>query len=203
MLTFILFLSFLFPTISIQSSDSIPIPAKEFWFWNQYDLPRNAATKSSDETVYLKDFQKFGVGFSESPNSLNQPVSSIFQLFESQNVDFSKPFALEFLLLTHVNNPVGISWEFWKEDDLELAISVFDKKMTLGMIEKGIWQKSEFNSKSWKKYWNHYLLNFDGKNITLFEQGEKVWEKELDRNFGRKSVGLKILFGKGALHGSP
>ncbi|WP_113922971.1 metallophosphoesterase family protein [Cognataquiflexum aquatile] len=191
MLTFLILFSLLFPKASLHSSDSIPKPAQEFWFWNQYDLPRNASTKSTDETVYLKDFQKFSAGFSDSPNSLNQPVSSIFQLFESHTVDFSKPFALEFLLLIHVNNPVGISWEFWNEKELGLAISVFDKKVTTGMMENGIWEESGSNSKPWKKYWNHYLLNFDGKNITLFEQGEMVWQKELDKTLEGSQLILK------------
>lgn len=191
MLTFQILFLILFPNISIQSTDSIPKPYKEFWFWNQYDLPRNAATKSSEKTLFLKDFQNFGRGFSDSPNSLNQPVSSILQPLESQLVDFSKPFALEFLLLTHVNNPVGISWEFWKEKELGLAISVFDKKVTTGMMEKGIWEKSGFYSKPWKKYWNHYLLNFDGKNVTLFEQGEMVWQKELDKTLEGSQLILK------------
>ncbi|MCH6201401.1 metallophosphoesterase family protein [Aquiflexum sp. LQ15W] len=191
MLTFLILFSLLFPKASLQSTDSVPIPAKEFWFWNQYDLPRNAATKSSDETVFLKDFQKFGAGYSDSPYSLNQPISAIYKPFESQNVDFSKSFALEFLLLNHVNNPAGISWEFWQEEDLKMAISVFDKKVINGLMEKGIWQKSEFNSKTWKKYWNHYLLNFDGKNVTLFEQGEMVWQKELDKTLEGSQLILK------------
>lgn len=196
MLTFLILFSLLFPKASLHSSDSIPKPAQEFWFWNQYDLPRNAATKSSGETVYLKDFQKFGTVFSDSPNSLNQPVSSIFHLFESHTVDFSKPFALEFLLLTHVNNPVGISWEFWNGKELGLAISVFDKKVTIGMRENGIWEESGFNSKPWKKYWNHYFLNFDGKNITLFEQGEMVWQKELDKTLEGSQLILKSFLDK-------
>ncbi|MCL6260456.1 fibronectin type III domain-containing protein [Aquiflexum sp. TKW24L] len=189
MLTFLILFSLLFPKASLQSSDSIPEPAQEFWFWNQYDLPRNAATKIFQETDFLKNFQKFGGGFSDSPNSLNEPVSAIYQPFESQTVNFSKPFALEFLLLNHVINPVGISWEFWNEKDLGLAISVFDKKVTPGMIEKGIWEESGFNSKAWKKYWNHYLLNFDGKNLLLFEQGVLVWQKE----FGGDLEGSQLI----------
>ena len=64
------------------------------------------------------------------------------------------------------------------------------------MRENGIWEESGFNSKPWKKYWNHYFLNFDGKNVTLFEQGEMVWQKELDKTLeGSQSI-LKSFLDK-------
>lgn len=196
MLTLFLLFSFFFPDPILAENDTVPKPVQEFWFWNQYDLPRNAATKSSYETVYLKDFQRFGEGFYDSPNSLNQTVSSIFQPFESHTVDFSKPFALEFLLLTHVNNPVGISWEFWDNAGPELVVSVFDKKVDMGILENGKWENSGFNSKLWKKYWNHYLLNFDGKNITVYEQGQKVWQKEMGQTLEGNHLILKSFLEK-------
>lgn len=196
MVTLFILFSFFFPDPILAENDTVPKPVQEFWFWNQYDLPRNAATKSVEGPVFLKDFQVHQTPFSENENSLNQPVSAVYHLFEDKNADYSKSFALEFLLLTHVNNPVWISWEFWNEKELGLAISVFDKKVTTGMMEKGIWQKSEFNSKTWKKSWNHFFINFDGKNITLFEQGEKVWQKEMDETLEGSTLVLKSFLDK-------
>jgi predicted phosphodiesterase len=195
MLTLFLLFSFIFPNQNLKENDSVPKSIQEFWFWNQYDLPRNAATKSTEGNVFLKDFQVYQTPISENGNGLNQPVSAVYQLFEDKNTDYSKPFALEFLLLNHVNNPVGISWEFIKEDQLGLCLSIFDKKMNLGTVKDSDWIGTSHQTKPFKKYWSHVVLNFDGSKLSIYENGDPVLQQQIGNQLQGNQLILKSYVG--------
>lgn len=61
--------------------DSFPDPRQEFWFWNQTDLPQNAATRNDALTFYLNDFRQHQGPESSFPNLFNQPVTAFFTPF--------------------------------------------------------------------------------------------------------------------------
>ncbi len=179
MLTLFLFFSLILPQSGHSEVDTAAKPIQEFWFWNQYDLPRKAKTGTSEGGVFLKDFQIHQNTFIQNQNSLNQPVTGSYRLFDEEKTDFSKPFSLEFLLLNHVNNPVGISWEFINENELGLALSVYGKDLIVGVLNGAEWVEAKQQRKPFKKYWSHVILNFDGDKISLYENGEKVSEQKI------------------------
>ncbi|HSI77710.1 MAG TPA: metallophosphoesterase family protein [Lunatimonas sp.] len=154
--------------------DSFPAPRQEFWFWNQTDLPRNAATRTDPQTIYLTDFRQFQEAELSSQNLFNQPVSAIFTPFSNETDFYTKPFALEFLLLNHVNQPVGFQVSMDYSDSQSLQVGVFGREIQLEVTHDQKNQRETRPLKPWKSYWSHLIINYTGNEIQLFHQGEKI-----------------------------
>lgn len=154
--------------------DSIPLPVEEYWFWNQRDLPRKAQTRTDTQNALLEDFRLFQHQVMPVPNKTNRKISGIYQPFKDVGIDFSKPFALEFLILDHVNQDVGFELLLTDGNQASMALEVFGKEILLGGKVAEEWKHEIHGSQSWKGYWKHIVLNYTGESFEVFHQGEKL-----------------------------
>ncbi|RPA69463.1 metallophosphoesterase family protein [Cyclobacteriaceae bacterium YHN15] len=152
------------------SADSIPQPLVEYWNWNQHDLPRNAKTKSNAsmglETLKINQPQVL-----PDPNFSNQKVSEVYQL--PFDVPASKgEFAFEFLVLNHVNQPVGFEMLVQNGERPYFAFTYFNRKLLLGREHSKDWEKIEMDVPRWKSYWTHLLISFQNEILEVYLNGE-------------------------------
>ncbi|WP_373495104.1 metallophosphoesterase [Aquiflexum sp.] len=154
-------------------------PVKEFWFWNQTDLPRKGRTRSEE----FKKLEGFRVEqqISIDPSiGINQPVSGVYQPFEVSEDFFTKPFAIEFLILDHVNQPVGMDAIWTDGSSPQLIFEIYNNKIQLKAKQEEDWISTSQTAEYWKKYWTHIIICFDGTKSTVFVQGEKTMELDVD-----------------------
>ncbi|SDZ48029.1 MULTISPECIES: metallophosphoesterase family protein [Rhodonellum] len=156
--------------------DSISVPAEEYWFWNQRDLPRKAQTRTESQNVLLEDFRLYQHQETPVSNKTNRKISGIYQPFKDIEIDFSKPFALEFLILDHVNQPVGFELLLTHGNRVSMTLEVFGKEILLGKKDTEEWGYEIHGSKPWKGYWKHIVLSYTGETFEIFHQGMKLTE---------------------------
>ncbi|WP_373522374.1 metallophosphoesterase [Aquiflexum sp.] len=180
-MTFVLLLFTLITQVFTSPSigDTLPKPVEEFWFWNQTDLPRNGITRSGD----FKKMEDLRVDYQIpmiSSFGINQPISGVYKPFEVSEDFFSNPFAIEFLILDHVNQPVGMDAIWTDGSSPQLIFLLYDNKIQLKGKQGENWISKSQPAAYWKKYWTHIIISFDGIKSTVFVQGEKTME--LDAN---------------------
>lgn len=191
MLVITILLSLFTPFLQEIQPDSFPAPQQEFWFWNQTDLPRNAATRNDPMTIYLNDFKQYqGADFSPS-NLFNQPASEVFIPFSNEADLYTKPFALEFLLLNHVNQSVGFQVSLDYSVSQSIQAGVFGREIRLEVTEDQKIQKETRPLTPWKSYWSHLIMSYTGNEIQLFHQGEKISSFEFNGFGPNTKVSLK------------
>lgn len=154
-------------------------PVVEFWFWSQTDLPRNAKTRTG-EFKKLEDLrvdQKIPIFYS---SGLNQLVSGVYKPFDVSEDFFTNPFAIEFLMLDHVNQPIGMEAIWTDGSSPQVIFEIFDNKIQLQAKQDKDWISTSQSAEYFKKYWTHIIINFDGIKSTVFVQGKKTMELGVD-----------------------
>lgn len=154
-------------------------PVQEFWFWNQTDLPRNAKTRAG-EFKKLEDLRVDQQILMAPSNGINQPVSGVYKPFEVPEDFFTKPFAIEFLMLDHVNQPIGME-AIWTDDSSpQVIFEIYNNKIQLNGKQGENWISTSQPADYFKKYWTHIIISFDGVKSTVFVQGKKILELDVD-----------------------
>lgn len=154
-------------------------PVQEFWFWNQTDLPRNAKTRTG-EFKKLEDFRVDQQILMAPSIGINQPVSGVYKPFEVPEDFFTKPFAIEFLMLDHVNQPIGMEALWANSSSPQVSFEIYNNKIQLNGKQGENWISTSQPADYFKKYWTHIIISFDGIKSTVFVQGKKILELDVD-----------------------
>lgn len=155
---------FLFKFTTLCFSQSQP-PLLDLWLYPNPGLPKNASNSLFQDSLSLRPFQIHQPKYQE--NKINQPLSEQFKVWNAKAGTLPPAFSLEFWLLNHVNEPIG----------LELF---FDQKSVLGIWDKSYSiQDKNIRQKQWKGYWTHILISFDSRKLTYYENGAEIEELDL------------------------
>jgi len=154
-------------------------PVEEFWFWNQKDLPRNAKTRTG-EFKKLEDLRVDQQIFMTPSIGINQPVSGVYKPFEVPEDFFTKPFAVEFLILDHVDQAIGMEALWTNSSSPQVSFEIYNNKIQLSAKQAENWISTSQPVDYFKKYWAHTVISFDGIKSTIYVQGKKTMELDVN-----------------------
>jgi Icc-related predicted phosphoesterase len=157
--------------------------AQEWWFWPEYTLGQKAKNYPGNRVPEVTSKVDV-VGYESVPLLFmgEDPTERIENFAEISTIP-KEAFSVEFWLLNHVNQPVGVLAALRNKSNVE------EPNWLLGMHGRNIifslktadspfanLIKYEIKTRGWKDYWYHVVVTYSRRRVTLFLNGEKVSE---------------------------
>ena len=153
----------------------------EWWFWPNYVLGQNARNEigpridaPESPVIPLKSRSYPFIFFGE------EPTQRIEDFYPAERLPL-KTFSIEMWMLYHVNQPVGVFSAFrnkYEEADPFWILGLYGQEMVFSLSEKdGRFARSihhQMEDRGWKDHWIHLVGTFDGAQMNLYVNGEKV-----------------------------
>lgn len=176
--TFLLVLYLCFSHLKAQK------PIGDWTFHPNYTLYRNAANYPGNKIEMPQGrFERFKILGAPIVFYEQHPTERITNFLAEDQLP-KQAFTIELWLLNHVNLPIGTmmcvkgknreekpNWllgYYGKEAVFHINSASTSKELTT-VVEKG-----------WKKYWNHLVGTFDGKNLKLYLNGNLINESSIN-----------------------
>ena len=173
---------FVFTLLLLSSLETMSqTPVAEWWFWPEYDLGRRAAQHPGPRIAAPRSGS--GVLRTESVPFLfhgEEPSERITDFLPASRLP-SNHFSIEMWMLNHVNQPVGAlaadkskfgrgepAWLLGMHGkEIVYSLKTVDSPFS-NLITHSI------KARGWKNYWFHLVATYDGKEMALYVNGDKV-----------------------------
>lgn len=136
-------------------------PMFDRWFYPNKGLPRNAASPLFQDSLSLRPFQVHQPAYFAN-HQINQPLTAQYQLLKEEDNLPLDGFTLEFWLLDHVNQPLGLE-VFVGEASV---FAVWDRSY--------LFSSKTVKQKPWSRYWTHLVVSYAAGELDIWENGELV-----------------------------
>ncbi|WP_257658509.1 metallophosphoesterase [Parapedobacter lycopersici] len=159
----------------------------DWWLWPGYTLTGKAQNIKAQHGVYpVEAREALSIGNLSYTLFGANPTGSISEILPEQgNPDHMKAFTVEMWLINHVNHPIGAAVSMRRQphsDDPLWLLGYYDDQVIFS-LDPGKPSSGDnraqytIDGRGWKNRWWHIVGTYDGRQLCLYLNGAKVFQK--------------------------